>query len=91
MTWGEVLAWEPPGRFAMSWKMTPVPTEVELTFQALGPALTRVSVEHRGWEALSDEQIAEDCALPGGYANGSYVRGWAQILARLTAAVQGAG
>jgi uncharacterized protein YndB with AHSA1/START domain len=89
VTWGEVLAWEPPQRFGMTWKMTPVPTEVELTFRALGPALTRVSVEHRGWEALSGEQIAEDCALPGGYANGSYARGWAQILSRLTAAVEG--
>lgn len=68
--------------------MTRVPTEVELTFRALGPALTRVSVEHRGWEALSDEQIAEDCALPGGHANGSYARGWAQILARFVAAAE---
>jgi uncharacterized protein YndB with AHSA1/START domain len=88
VTWGELLAWEPPQRFAMTWNMTPVPTEVELTFRALGPALTRVSVEHRGWEALSDEQIAADCALPGGYANGSYARGWAQILARFVAAAQ---
>jgi uncharacterized protein YndB with AHSA1/START domain len=88
VTWGELLAWEPPQRFAMTWNMTPVPTEVELTFRALGPALTRVSVEHRGWEALSDEQIAEDCALPGGYANGSYARGWAQILARFAAAAE---
>jgi uncharacterized protein YndB with AHSA1/START domain len=88
VTWGELLAWEPPQRFAMTWNMTPVPTEVELTFRALGPALTRVSVEHRGWEALSDEQIAEDCALPGGYANGSYARGWAQILARFVAAAE---
>ena len=43
------------------------------TFTALGPALTRVTVEHRGWEALTDEQLARDCALPGGYASGGYV------------------
>ena len=50
----------------MTWQMTPVPTEIELRFKALGPALTRVEVEHRGWEALSDEQVAAECALPGG-------------------------
>ena len=87
VTWGELLAWEPPERFVMTWTFTPAPTEVELTFKALGPALTRVSVEHRGWEALSDEQLARDCALPGGYTGGAYVAGWAHILAQLAAAL----
>jgi len=50
----------------MTWTGTPAPTEAEFTFAALGPALTRVTVEHRGWETLTDEQLAEDCALPGG-------------------------
>jgi Activator of Hsp90 ATPase homolog 1-like protein len=86
--WGELLVWQPPHRFTMTWTGTPVPTEVELTFTALGPALTRVAVEHRGWEALSDAQLAEDCALPGGYASGAYGKGWAAILARLVAAVE---
>jgi uncharacterized protein YndB with AHSA1/START domain len=85
--WGELLAWEPPARFVMTWNLTPVPTEVELSFVALGPALTRVTVEHRGWEALTDEQLAENCALPGGYAGGSYSAGWTQILSRLAAAI----
>lgn len=34
------LAWQPPERFVMSWGGTPVPTEVEFSFAALGPALT---------------------------------------------------
>jgi uncharacterized protein YndB with AHSA1/START domain len=85
--WGELLAWEPPARFVMTWNQTPVPTEVELSFAALGPALTRVTVEHRGWEALTDKQLAEDCALPGGYTGGSYSAGWTQILGRLAAAI----
>lgn len=88
--WGKLIAWEPPARFAMTWAGTPVVTEVELTFTALGPALTRVAVEHRGWEALSEEQLAEDCALPGGYKAGAYAVGWARILACLTAAAEGA-
>src|SRR5499425_2356322 len=81
--WGTLLTWQPPERFAMTWTGTPAPTEVEFTFAALGPALTRVTVEHRGWETLTDEQLAEDCALPGGYASGAYSRGWASILARV--------
>jgi hypothetical protein len=73
----------------MSWNITSVATEVELQFKALGPALTRVAVEHRGWEALTEEQLAQDCALPGGYAGGSFDRGWARILACLAAAAGG--
>jgi hypothetical protein len=44
-------------------------------------------VEHRGWEALTDEQLREDCAAPGGYASGGYVTGWARILERFAATV----
>ncbi|HKT04851.1 MAG TPA: SRPBCC domain-containing protein, partial [Rugosimonospora sp.] len=86
--WGELLAWEPPHRFAMTWTGTPAPTEVELTFTALGPALTRVAVEHRGWEALRDTQLSEDCALPGGYTGGAYREGWATILGHFSAAME---
>ena len=52
-TWGTVLAWEPPQRFAMTWEITPVATELELRFFALGPELTRVDLEHRGWQRLA--------------------------------------
>jgi uncharacterized protein YndB with AHSA1/START domain len=88
--WGEVRVWEPPERFVMTWNMTSVVTEVELTFAVLGPALTRVSVEHRGWEQLTEEQLARDCALPGGYSGGAYSQGWTTILHRLAAAAAGA-
>jgi activator of Hsp90 ATPase-like protein len=87
--WGTVTAWEPPQRFVMTWTGTPVATEVEFTFAALGPALTRVAVEHRGWEALTDEQLAEDCALPGGYSSGAYAAGWATILRSLADSLAG--
>jgi Activator of Hsp90 ATPase homolog 1-like protein len=69
--WGDVTVWEPHTRSMMTWRVTPVPTEVELTFTALGSSLTRVTVEHRGWEAMTDAQLAEDCGAPGGYSTGS--------------------
>ncbi len=80
VAWGEVKAWDPPKRFTMSWSGTPRETEVEFTFQELGPSLTRVAVEHRGWEALTESELAEDCALPGGYKSGAYAVGWQRIL-----------
>jgi hypothetical protein len=88
--WGAVTAWDPPGRFVMSWLNTPAPTEVEFTFRSLAPALTRVTVEHRGWEALTDAQLAEDCGAPGGYASGAYARGWRRVLNRLARAGEAA-
>ena len=88
VVWGELLVWRPPERFTMTWTETPEPTEVELTFSALGPALTRVTVEHRGWDALSDAQLSQDCALPGGYASGGYHQGWTTILDCLTVAAE---
>jgi MFS family permease len=53
------------------------------------PGLTRVTVEHHGWEALTEEQLAQDRALPGGYSSGAYSQGWATILACLDRAVAG--
>lgn len=85
--WGEVLGWDPPSGFTISWRPTPVVTEVEVTFQDLGPLLTRVGVEHRGWDALTSEQLGEDCAEPGGYLGGAYSSGWSAILATFAASV----
>jgi hypothetical protein len=49
----------------------------------------RVTVGHRGWERLTEEQLAEDCALPGGYPGGAYREGWARILGALAATIGG--
>jgi len=83
VVWGEILNWEPPHRFLMTWTRTPATTEVELTFLALGPALTRVTVEHRGWETLSQAQWDQVCPRPGGYA-----AGWERILEAFVAATE---
>jgi hypothetical protein len=81
--WGVILDWREPSGFTMTWNVTGEPTEVELRFIALKPNLTRVEVEHRGWERLNDEQLAAACALPGGYLGGAFTQGWAAILGRL--------
>ena len=73
----------------MSTKTVPAATEVELAFTPLGPGLPRVTVEHRGWEHLTDEQLGEDCALPGGYRSGAYATGWERILRCFAMAVGG--
>ena len=89
--WGELLIWEPPHRFVMTWNHAEATsTEVELTFRALGPSLTRVAVEHRGWERLTPEQLRRDCALPGGYSTGSYSIGWERILGSFADSLGGA-
>ena len=69
--------------------MTSVATEVELAFAELGPQLTRVTVEHRGWERLTAEELGKDFALPGGYLGGAYREGWARILGCLAATTGG--
>ena len=58
------------------------------TFSAGRNRVRTVTVEHRGWEALTAAQLAEDCALPGGYTSGAYVTGWTRILAALTRAAE---
>jgi hypothetical protein len=79
--WGRVVAWQPPARFAMTWNITGTPTEVELSFTAEADNRTRVDLEHRGWDKLTETQLSAACALPGGYLGGSFREGWARILA----------
>lgn len=53
--WGRIVAWEPPARFVYLWHLRrdrADATEVEIRFEPLGTAGTRVEIEHRGWERL---------------------------------------
>jgi uncharacterized protein YndB with AHSA1/START domain len=54
--WGGIEAWEPPHRVVFWWKPNELPTsptEVEVRFTAEGE-MTRVDLEHRGWERLGE-------------------------------------
>ena len=49
-----MLVWDPPGRLVLAWEISPdwkhddsIDTEVEVRFVSLGPALTRIELEHR--------------------------------------------
>jgi uncharacterized protein YndB with AHSA1/START domain len=53
--WGEVTVWSPPTRLVYLWHLRrdrADATEVEIRFVALGGGVTRVEIEHRGWERL---------------------------------------
>src|SRR5690349_7489806 len=55
VAWGEVIGWQPPSRFTITWTVLTAVTVVEVVFTELGPSLTRVALEHRGWEKLSTD------------------------------------
>lgn len=53
--WGKVTSWEPPTRLAYQWhigrEITDA-TEVEVRFRPQSATVTRIEIEHRGWERL---------------------------------------
>jgi uncharacterized protein YndB with AHSA1/START domain len=62
-TVGTVLVWDPPRRLVFAWQLTPDwtlepdldrATQVEVTFEDEGGSSTRVTLEHRGFEAYGD-------------------------------------
>jgi len=66
-TWGAVLAWEPPRRLVLSWRINQEwqidedpahASEIEVTFRAEGPKLTRVDIEHRHLERHGGPEAA---------------------------------
>ena len=71
--WATVLAFEPPHRFVLEWKVNPnavAATEVEVRFRPEGGG-TRVDLEHRGWERLGGTADA---------SRASYDTGWEFVL-----------
>lgn len=74
--WGEVLAWEPPRRLLLAWRLNAhwayqpdLLTEVEVTFADVGDGRTRVELEHRGLERMgpAGSEARERFDSPGGW------------------------
>ena len=78
--WGEVTAWDPPGRLGYLWHLRrdrADATEVEIRFVPLEAGRTRVEIEHRGWERLGAE---------GGTWRDRNHGGWSTLLPHYVAA-----
>jgi hypothetical protein len=76
-TWGEVLAWDPPHGFRITWHPghgTEEATEVEVTFAAEDDRV-RVRLVHTGWERRADAGM-----------RASYETGWVPVLERYASA-----
>ncbi len=89
--WGKVLVWDPPGRIVLAWQIgadwkhdPAFSTEVEIRFVALGPAKTRVELEHRQLERFAD--AAE--GMRGAFDSEG---GWGGMLKLFAAHAQAAG
>jgi uncharacterized protein YndB with AHSA1/START domain len=55
--WGSVIAWSPPTRLSYSWHLgreSDDATQVEVRFLAITDEVTRVEIEHAGWERLGE-------------------------------------
>ena len=79
--WGQVLEWDAPHRFVMSWYPGHDPdesTELEVRFEPDGDG-ARVELEHRGWERRG--QRARE--MREGYDNGwnSVLEGFVTVVA----------
>ena len=74
-TIGEVLAWDPPRRVVFTWRgRWAEPTDVAVRFSSIEPLVTRVQLEHSGWERLGAE---------GFERRNEYANGWPAVLAAL--------
>lgn len=78
-TWGQVLAWEPPGRLVLAWHYGVDPdgafdperaSEVEVQFRPLTSWSTEVTLDHRAFERLGGgaERFRTMMDAPGGWS-----------------------
>jgi uncharacterized protein YndB with AHSA1/START domain len=85
--WGDVLAWEPPSRIVLAWRIradwqfdATLLTEVEVRFVPVDDDGTRVELEHRLLENMGD-------TAEGARRTFDSENGWSGILERYRSAI----
>lgn len=83
--WGEVLAWEPPSRLVLAWRIRAdwkfdpqLLTEVEVKFVPLGKNVTRVELEHRRLENMGESAEAARATFESEHGWGAILQSFAQ-------------
>ena len=72
--WGDVLVFDPPARFAMSWhpgNNKDAQTQVDVQFEETNAGTCLVTLTHTGWEAWAEK---------GNDIRGGYDSGWDTVL-----------
>jgi uncharacterized protein YndB with AHSA1/START domain len=85
--WGEVLAYEPPTRLVLTWRIggdfkleENAASEIEVTFTPVGDGATRVELAHRHFERHAlGAQLAESVGAEGGW--GTLLQAYADAVA----------
>lgn len=84
---GRVTTWAPGERLAFSWRQASFAahqtTHVDVQFERVGDE-TRVTIEHRGWEAIPQEHAARH-GFPLGVFQQRQAEHWLALLAGLAA------
>jgi uncharacterized protein YndB with AHSA1/START domain len=84
--WGEVIAWEPPNRVVLTWRIDgdfqldrDNASEVEVRFTSEGESSTRVELEHRHFDRHGDtgERLRQGVSADGGW--GSLLEMYAEV------------
>ena len=83
---GRVTAWEPGARLAFGWRQasfTPeMATHVEITFEPVGEAETRITVSHAGWDSVPQAHVARH-GFPEAVFLQRHGEWWRALLGRL--------
>jgi uncharacterized protein YndB with AHSA1/START domain len=82
--WGEITEWDPPRRLRYQWHIAADPadaTNVEIVFKDVDGFLTRVEIEHDGWDRLGEAK--------GSAWRGVNHGGWDGVLPAYRAELQG--